>query len=236
MKQSNAIVATSRVVFAGIPQGLDEPTDEIVALQNEMYEKISVIFANELFDELQKNDILDDCGILGGFTGDVSLSDPGNRDKNFLLWALIPFITASSGEAGSGVSFDEVATYRADGGYNICFAAVENTASKKIRNINSINTAYGPYYRESSIINYFQFDSEWSGRRIDSEFLYKERDYIRLLENIINDDAISPVDAAMLAQTGLIKTCSEPDELHKIALRCILINKCGNRRKICFNR
>ncbi len=130
---------------------LDEPTDEIVALQNEMYEKISVIFANELFDELQKTDILDDCGILGGFTGEVSLSDPGNRDKNFLLWALIPFITASSGEADSGISFDEVATYRADGGYNICFAAVENTASKKIRNINSINTAYGPYYRESSI-------------------------------------------------------------------------------------
>ena len=27
MKQSNAIVATSRVVFAGIPQGLDEQTD-----------------------------------------------------------------------------------------------------------------------------------------------------------------------------------------------------------------
>ena len=210
---------------------LDEPTDEIVALQNEMYEKISVIFANELFDELQKNDILDDCGILGGFTGDVSLSDPGNRDKNFLLWALIPFITASSGEAGSGVSFDEVATYRADGGYNICFAAVENTASKLIRNINSINTAYGPYYRESSIINYFQFDSEWSGRRIDSEFLYKERDYIRLLENIINDDAISPVDAAMLAQTGLIKTCGEPDELHKIALRCILINNAETEEK-----
>lgn len=210
---------------------LDEPTDEIVALQNEMYEKISVIFANELFDELQKTDILDDCGILGGFTGDVSLSDPGNRDKNFLLWALIPFITASSGEAGSGVSFDEVATYRADGGYNICFAAVENTASKKIRNINSINTAYGPYYRESSIINYFQFDSEWSGRRIDSEFLYKERDYIRLLESIINDDAISPVNAAMLAQTGLIKTCGEPDELHKIALRCILINNAETEEK-----
>ena len=210
---------------------LDEPTDEIVALQNEMYEKISVIFANELFDELQKTDILDDCGILGGFTGDVSLSDPGNRDKNFLLWSLIPFITASSGEAGSDVSFDEVATYRADGGYNICFAAVENTASKKIRNINSINTAYGPYYRESSIINYFQFDSEWSGRRIDSEFLYKERDYIRLLENIINDDAISPVDAAMLAQTGLIKTCGEPDELHKIALRCILINNAETEEK-----
>ena len=203
---------------------LDEPTDEIVALQNEMYEKISVIFANELFDELQKNDILDDCGILGGFTGDVSLSDPGNRDKNFLFCALIPFITASSGEAGSGVSFDEVATYRADGGYNICFAAVENTASKKIRNINSINTAYGPYYRESSIINYFQFDSEWSGRRIDSEFLYKERDYIRLLENIINDDAISPDAATLLAQAGLIKICSTPDGLHKIALRCLLIN------------
>ena len=203
---------------------LDEPSDEIVALQNEMYEKISGIFANELFDELQKTDILGDCGILGGFTGDVSLSKMSDRDRNFVLWALIPFITASSGEADTSVSFDEVASYRADGGYNICFATVENAASKKIRNIDSINIAYGPYYRESDTFNYFQFDSEWSGKRIDSEFLYKERDYIRLLENIVNDIEISPDAATLLAQAGLIKICGTPDGLHKIALRCLLIN------------
>lgn len=211
---------------------LDEATDEIVALQNEMYEKTAAVFANELFDELIKYDVLKDNGILGGFTGDLSFAAQDDRDINFMFWALVPFIAASSGEADTGISFDEVAIRRADGGYNICFATVKNSASSKIRNIDSINAAYGPYYREGTIVNYFQFDSEWSGRRIDSEFLYKERDYIRLIENIISDVEICPEDTAALAQAGLIKTIGKSDGQYKSAMRCILINDSATEERL----
>ena len=61
MKQSNAIVATSRVVFAGIPQGLDEPTDVLefmgmykskyVATRVYMYDMVKV--HNETIEALE---------------------------------------------------------------------------------------------------------------------------------------------------------------------------------------
>ena len=211
---------------------LDEASEEIVALQNEMYEKTADVFANELYDALVKADLLHDAGILGGFAGGAAPSDPAARDLNFMLWALIPYIAASSGEADTSVSFDEVATRRADGGYNICFATVESDALKKTRNIDSINAAYGPYYRESDRINYVQFDSEWSGKRIDSAFLYKERDYLRLLEDVINDVAISPEEAAVLAQEGFIRLCDAPDSPHIIALQCLMLNDAATEERL----
>ena len=211
---------------------LDEHTDEIVALQNAMYEKVAGVFANELYDELMKTDLLHDGGILGGFTGDTTLSDPAERDLNFILWALIPYIAASSGKVDTRVAFDDVATYRADGGYNICFATVENDDSKKIRNYDSINSAYGPFYREGETINYFQFDSEWSGKRIDNGFLYKEQDYIRLVENLLADIALRPEDAAFLAQAGLIRICGGFGDSNKTALRCVLINNAVTEEKL----
>ena len=210
---------------------LDEPSEEIVALQNEMYEKTAGVFANKLFDALAACDLLNDAGICGGFAGDAP-ADPAARDRNFMLWALIPFIAASSGEADTSVSFDEVATHRADGGYNICFATVESDESKKIRNIDSINAAYGPYYRESDRINYFQFDSAWSGKRIDSAFLYKERDYLRQLEMILNGGQISPEEAAVLAQEGFVRICGAPDSPHKIALQCLVLNDEATEKRL----
>ena len=211
---------------------LDEFTDEIVALQNAMYEKVAGVFANELYDELTKTDLLQDGGILGGFTGDAALSDPAGRDLNFILWALIPYIAASSGEVDTRVAFDDVATYRADGGYNICFATVENAASKKIRNYDSVNIAYGPFYREGKTVNYFQFDSEWSGKRIDNGFLYKEEDYIRLVENLLDDVTLKPEDAAFLAQAGLIGICGGSGGQHKVSLRCVLLSDAATEEKL----
>ena len=159
-------------------------------------------------------------------------SDPAGRDLNFILWALIPYIAASSGEVDTRVTFDDVATYRADGGYNICFATVENAASKKIRNYDSVNSAYGPFYREGETVKYFQFDSEWSGNRIDNGFLYKEEDYIRLVENLLADAALNPEDAAFLAQAGLIGISGGPGGQHKAALRCVLINDAATEEKL----
>lgn len=204
----------------------DEPTDEIIAHQNAMYEKAAGTFANELFDTLIRSELLNSKSILGGYTGEIPLNGGDQHDRNFLLWALIPFIAAQSGTnvIGKDISFEDVAIFRADGGYNICFATVENEEGKKARNYKSIQKAYGPYYREADSFNYFQFDSEWSGSRIDSAFLYKEQDYIRTIERLLTAKKISVEDKVFLAEYGLIKNIDDSNQLFRTALRCVWIN------------
>ncbi|MBR0509476.1 MAG: hypothetical protein IJJ85_05115 [Clostridia bacterium] len=107
------------------------------------------------------------------------------------------------------------------------------TISKRLcRRTSCINAAYGPFYREGKTVNYFQFDSEWSGKRIDNGFLYKEEEYIRLVGNLLAGAQLKPEDAAFLAQAGLIKVCGGPDGKHETALQCVLINDAATEEKL----
>ncbi|MGN1095472.1 MAG: sigma-70 family RNA polymerase sigma factor, partial [Eubacteriales bacterium] len=106
---------------------IEEPTAELLTLQNEMYKKAAGLFANELYEELIASGLLDDTRIWCGQTdNEITLAESYRADHNFLLWSLIPYIAAWSGEKlmENRVSFEEVATLRPDGGYNIFHAAV----------------------------------------------------------------------------------------------------------------
>ena len=61
---------------------------------------------------------------------------------------------------------------------------------------------------------------------------YGNQDYIQLIENMINDVALRPEDAALLAQAGLIRICREPDGRHKTALRCVLLSDAATEEKL----
>ena len=96
-------------------------------MQNDMYKRAAELFANDLFDELTSSGILDDPDILCGQTDQpISLTESPKADRNFILWSLIPYIAAWSGEKlmDESISFDEVATIRPDGGHYIFHASV----------------------------------------------------------------------------------------------------------------
>ena len=106
---------------------ISEPTVELLIMQNNMYKRAAELFANDLYDELVSSGILDDPDIQCSQSDEsVSLTESHKADRNFILWSLIPYITAWSGEGlmDKGISFEEVATIRPDGAHNICHAAV----------------------------------------------------------------------------------------------------------------
>ena len=43
---------------------IEEPTEELLTVQDRMYKKAAEVFANELFDELTASGILDDPAII----------------------------------------------------------------------------------------------------------------------------------------------------------------------------
>lgn len=101
---------------------ISEPTAELLTMQNDMYKRAAELFANDLYDELTSSGILDDPDILCRQTDQpISLTESPRADWNFILWSLIPYITANSGDnlMEKSISFEEVATIRLDGSYNI---------------------------------------------------------------------------------------------------------------------
>ena len=106
---------------------ISEPTEELLILHDRMNKRAAEIFANELYDELEKSGLLDDEDIICNQSDEpVSLTESPRRDHNFILWSLIPYIAACSGERVPDhvISFDDVATIRPDGGVNIVNASV----------------------------------------------------------------------------------------------------------------
>lgn len=201
---------------------IEEPTEKTTRLSNEMYNKAARLFANELFDELVSSDILDDINITGGIADIENPDSLKKYDRNFFLWALIPYIAASSGYCEKSVEFDEVATHRPDGSYNICFATVlpEDVVipHDKMKNMKAF---FGPCYLENDGLNMVRFDSLWSGKRIDLEDNARA---FTLLTQYVNDEQLSSLEYAYLVEQGYITTLGKPDELFKSAFSCVFVN------------
>ena len=106
---------------------ISEPTAELLTMQDSMYKKAANLYANELYDELIASGLIDHPNIWCGQTDEpITLTGSHRGDTNFILWSLIPYITAESGEKlmEEKISFEEVATIRPDGAYNIAHASV----------------------------------------------------------------------------------------------------------------
>ena len=156
---------------------LDEPEQATTSLKDEMYEKAAKLFANELYDILSVSPILNDddmvcCNRM------VSIDEERKhpvfeKDINFLLWALIPYIAALSGEKliNKTVSFEEACTIRPDGGENICLAYTESDITPKY--FDSMQKFCGPFWCWNGFSNesmLWMIDTEWSEKRIGENF------------------------------------------------------------------
>ena len=176
---------------------IDEPSQEIVALQDRMYTEAARLFANELMDQLEHNEILRAVGL----------------EQNALLWSAIPYIAALSGESlmEETVSFREAATVRPDGGINICYAVVDAAGVPKPKYADHMDRWNGPFWDDDGELLLWQIDSEWSDQRVDETYPQRVQYDLNLLERL-HQGTLSAEEYAHLAQRGYVSPQKlEPD-------------------------
>lgn len=219
---------------------ISEPSTELLKIQNDMYRHAAGIFANELFDELTKSGILDAPDIVCRQTDEpISLETSPSADRNFLLWTLIPYIAACSGEnerKSASISFDEVATIRPDGGKNIFKADVISTDTVYPDNFVYMNNWCGPMWNSSGRNILWQINSEWTDHAITVGSRYAE-DSMRVLSlyEREEDGPLSKDEYAWLAERGFIKTNGDYDGNFKSSWQVVLLTtKEINERLVAF--
>lgn len=208
---------------------IDEPTPELLAIQNEMYTRAAGLFANELYDELISTGILDDPDILCGQTDEpVSLKNASRAEHNFILWSLIPYIAARSGRglAKQRISFEEVATFRPDGGHNICHASIAADETRLSEEWAHMKNWVGPMWNgRDDGQHMWQIDSEYSDRPgIKERNIPEEQRRTIALFNEEKEHLLSKHDYAWLAELGYIKTNGDYDGHFKSAWQIVILN------------
>ena len=188
---------------------ISEITTELLDIQDKMYKKAAELFANDLYDELVNSDILNDKSIFCNQMLPGSTRENPLRDKNFLLWSLIPYIAACSGEKliENTISFEEVATIRPDGAHNICYAMVVPDNVIPPENFVDMRDWCGPYWDTNVDHMLWAVDTEWSGRRIGSNrYDHEIAERILSLYEHEEEFPLSKGDYAWLSERGYIKT------------------------------
>ncbi|MDD2647395.1 MAG: sigma-70 family RNA polymerase sigma factor [Eubacteriales bacterium] len=202
---------------------IDEATNTLVDLHDEMYQKAAKLFAGELFDALTDSGILKDGRIICGQTDKpISLTEALVADENFLLWALVPYIAALSGEhlMDKRITFEDAATYRPDGGHNICYASVISPDVKKPMYFDSMLHFCGPCWNGNKDFILWAIDSEWSAGRVNDTYIDKVDRILSLLSREANS-VLSEDEYAFLAEMGMIKTNGEYKGLCKSAWQIV---------------
>lgn len=185
---------------------LDEASNELITLKDKLYCQAAKLFANELFDELTNGEILKDPRIICGQTDQpITFTEDTRADDNFILWSLIPYIATLSGESlmDKSISFDEVATIRPDGGYNICYASIAAPNVKLPMYFESMLHFCGPFWNRNKDYTLWQIDSEWSTGRVHDGYIEKANRILSILSKL-NDS--NEEDFAFLEEAGIIKT------------------------------
>lgn len=190
---------------------IEEADAEIVRLYDEMYDNAAKLFADELFDTLTGSGLLKDERIWGGQYGLAAETGAPQKDENFLLWSLIPYVTAKSGAHlyRETVPFEEAATLRPDGGHNICTAAVFDPKAPKVKYDDSLEQFYGCCHTAYENLTLWQCDSEWSDRRIGEDYAATVIRDLMLLRQWLNGMELSDSEYTMLAEMGYVTVLRE---------------------------
>lgn len=203
---------------------IDEPTAELLSMKDKMYKKAAELFANELNDELIGNGLLDDkrifCNhVLPGFTSEKEM-----RDKNFLLWSLIPYIAACSGETDQTISFEDAATIRPDGGINICRADVVGRDVALPENYIHMKNFFGPMWNGNGRNILWQVNSEWCDR--DNDYLSYSKNAGRILSLYEHEKEhlLTAEDYAWLSELGYVKTQGDSEGFFTASWQIVVLS------------
>ena len=212
---------------------ISEPTAKLLTMQDSMYKEAASLYANELYDELVASGLIDHPDLWCGQTDEpITLTECHRGDRNFILWSLIPYITAESGEklVDDKISFEEVATIRPDGAHNICHAAVVPDNVELPEDYVYMKNWCGPFrypnkqYSEGNI-SFLQLDTEWSEKRMSVSKMYGENvDRVLSLERRESEEAyLSKDEYAWLSELGYIKTTGDYDGYFKSSWQVVTL-------------
>ena len=213
---------------------IDEPTSELLTMRDRMYKQAADLFANNLFDELTESGILDDPDIYCGYTDQpISMTETPTtpRDYNFLLWALIPYLAACSGDEllDEKITFREVSTIRPDGADNIFSAAVTHGSLQLPPDYVEMKNWCGPMWNEKGDLRIWQVNSEWCSRGAPD--MQNVSDVRRIL-SLFADDGGNADDWLWLAERGYVKTCGSPDGYFKAHWEIVWLQSKEIHRKL----
>lgn len=206
---------------------IEEPTEAELLMYNDLYKQAAELFANDLYEELINSGILEESGILCNQTDEpIGAGELKKADKNFLLWTLIPYIAAWSGESlmDKKISFEEVATIRPDGAENIYNANVLLGEMNLPEEFTLVKKWSGPMWNGNEQQMMWQVDSPWSDRAYPMERnIPEEQERVMALYNQEKEDKLSKRDYAWLAERGYIKTNGDYDGDFKSAWQIVIL-------------
>ncbi len=205
---------------------ISEPTSELLTMQDSMYKSAAALFANDLYDELISSGILDDPDIICHQTdGAISLTETPSSDRNFLLWSLIPYIAANSGERlrGDKISFEEVAAIRPDGGQNIFHAEVMPENLVLPEDYVEMKNWCGPMWNEAYGHILWQVDSRWSRREKPDTRYSGDAKRVLSLYSREKEETLSKDEYAWLAERGFVKTNGDYDGDFKSSWQIVIL-------------
>ena len=202
---------------------IDEPTAELLVMQNEMYRKAATLYANDLYDALVSSDILESPNIVCKST-----------DRNFILWSLIPYIAAWSGEElmENNVSFEEAATLRPDGAHNIFHASVVSENTTLPEDYVYMKNWCGPMWRGVDTRILWRINSEWSNR--DNDFQTYSEDAGRVLSLYARDmeHRLSKEDYTWLCEKGYMTTAVNDNGEYQTSWQAVILTNKGIREQL----
>lgn len=157
---------------------------------------------------------------------DISLTESPKADRNFILWTLIPYIAAWSGEKlmDERIAFEEVATIRPDGAHNIYHASVVPDEMVLPDDYVYMRNWCGPMWNGNGEHILWQIDSEWSERGDGYRLKYSEESkrILSLYEREF-EDRLSKDEYAWLAERGCVKTNGDYDGHFKSAWQIVVL-------------
>lgn len=194
---------------------IDDLTDDrmmyAAKLSGKIYKKIAALYANALCEELLQSDLLCDENIECCY----------KSDRNYLLWALIPYITANSGdEEAEKIQFEEVATRRIDGAFDIANVTIETDLVREIPYYDSIERWCGPSWNGAEGRMLWGVKHEW-GADIDRNEFWRcmEGKNLQLLYRMQCGENLLKDEYAALSECGCIKMIDGKAEYAMVCVR-----------------
>ncbi|MBQ7338648.1 MAG: RNA polymerase sigma factor [Clostridia bacterium] len=216
---------------------ISEPSSERLAMENTMYKKAAALFADTLYNELTASGLLDHPDIWCGQTDEpISLTHSPRADHNYLLWSLIPFIAAWSGEhlKDERIKFDEVATLRPDGGYNIFNATVLSDHLVVPKDYVHMKNWCGPMWNGNDTHILWQIDNEWCDRDPSHRGVMYHEDSLRVLSLHEREfeNALSVDEYVWLVERGYVKNNGDYDGYFKSTWQIVVLSTPEIKRQL----
>ena len=191
---------------------LEERTTELLKAEDAAYKEAAALYADALFTKLTESGILEDPDI----------ESANKADKNFLMWALLPYAASYSRvKPKNEISFREVATIRPDGSENIFHASVGEPVVPE--GYVQMNNWCGPMWNATEKHTLWQIGSDWADFLKHHEFWTYQSDSVKImtLYERAQTETLSKDEYAWLAEQGVIRvggTAEKPEITWQIVI------------------